>query len=449
MKKLFAIMLAVVMVVSMVAVLAACDNTIHKCEDRCEICGGCLTECEDPACATKCAKTHDKNNPTTVAEKVYAAKSMTKAQLEAAAEAEFKAAGIKFTAKATTSGVSKVLKEFKKDYTWFDYAEFASSKDQVAYQDLDSTLAKGGYYADMAMIQIASKWQPFTDRYLMLNYVPQNDDEIQLSADATKPLVGLYADKLFAYSKSSATVKLENMWQLTGKDGKTLKKVTGSSLQDPTQEGINMAFLTMLTSDEACKKLATAYQNYFGTAYKNQKGCKNIGYYFIQEYIAALTDNHDSDSKVLSSYIAADTKGTVYVVGLNKTKGYSHVDKDGDTVTKNYWHEEVYYTGVDGDVDGYNGFTYNTYLGIPVTSKLPYTACLFARYILTEKGFRAGWKDVGYSSPNAKVSPNVDKTAGNYSYELDVTKVLQEDINWTATHTADVNKFVSAKWKNS
>jgi len=443
MKKLFAIIIAVTMVVSMVAVLASCDKTEHKCQDRCPICGACTTECEEAACAKKC-QTHDMSNPTTVAEKVYAARSLTKEQLEAAAEAEFKAANVDFTAKATTSGVEKALKAFKEDYTWFNFAAFSSSKDKEAYKDMDSTLAKGGYYADMAMIQIASSWQSYIDSYYMLNYIPQNDDEIQLSANATQPLVGLYADKLFAYKKDAAgDVVLKNIWQLTGKDGKTLKKVGGSSLQDPTQEGINMAFLTMLTSEESCTRLAAAYKNYFGEEYKNQKGCKNIGYYFIKEFIGALTDNHDSDSKVLSTYIQQDQKGTVYVVGLNKVKGYKNAKGD-----KLPWHEDLFYSGVDGDIEGYNGFTYNTYLGIPATSKLPYTACLFARYILTEKGFKAGWKDVGYSSPNAKVQPNSDSAAG-VTYSLDVTKVLQEDPAWTTVAGPDVRKFVSSIWKSN
>ena len=139
----------------------------------------------------------------------------------------------------------------------------------------------------------------------------------------------------------------------------------------------------------------------------------------------------------MSETLATDTTGTVFVVGLNKTKGYAG--------SENNWHQDLFYSGVDGDVEGYNGFTYNTYLSIPKTSKLPYTACLFARYILTEEGFKAGWKDVGYSSPNSKVSNNVDTAAG-VEYDLDVTKVLQEDAAYTRANGEDVRKFVTSAW---
>lgn len=400
MKKLFAIMLAVIMIVSAVAVLAACDN-----------------------------------NKTEVQKAIDAAQKMSLKELEEAAEAEFKAANIKFTAQATTSGVGKVLPKFKEKYTWFDYADFSSIKDQVAETGITETLGNDKFYADFTMIQIASNIKVWVDAGYLLNYVPKNDDEIQLSADATKPLVGLYADKLFAYRKDATDVELKNIWQLTGKDGTTLKKVKGTSIQDPANEGINMAFLTMLTSSDACKNLTSAYKSYFGSDYTAQDGCKNIGYYFIREYIKNLTTNHSSDSKVLSEMLTVDTTGTVFVVGLNKTKGYK-----GEN-----WHTDLFYSGVDGDVEGYNGFTYNTYLNIPKNSRLPYTACLFARYILTEEGFKAGWKDVGYSSPNAKVSPNVDTNA-NVTYNLDVTKVLQEDAAYTAQNKEDVRKFVVSAW---
>lgn len=376
-------------------------------------------------------------NQSEVEKAIVAAEKMTLAELEAAAKAEFEAAGIKFTAKATTSGVGKVLPKFKEKYTWFDYADFSSSKDTAAAEEIQATLANDNFYADFSMLQIASNVTTWVKAGYLLNYVPKNDAEIELSASATEPLVGLYADKLFAYNKSATDVVLTNIWQLTGKDGTSLKKVKGSSLQDPNNEGINMAFLTMLTSPESCKTLAKAYKSYFGQDYKDQEGCKNIGYYFIQEFIKALTQNHASDSKVLSQTLAKDTTGTVFVVGLNKTKGYAG--------SENNWHQDLFYSGVDGDVEGYNGFTYNTYLSIPKTSKLPYTACLFARYILTQEGFKAGWKDVGYSSPNAKVAPNVDSAAG-VTYVLDITKVVQEDGVYTSKNGADVRKFVASVW---
>lgn len=404
MKKLITVLLVTVLALSAVIGLAACGGTKSEVELAIE-----------------------------------AAEKMSLSELEEAAKAEFEAANIKFTAKATTSGVKKVLAKFKEKYTWFDYEEFSSSKDAAAASEIESTLAYDNFYADFCMIQIASNIQTWVDAGYLLNYVPANDDEIQLSASATEPLVGLYADKLFVYRKDATDVELKNVWQLTGKDGASLKKVKGTSIQDPTNEGINMSFLIMLTSESSCAKLTAAYKSYFGTDYVAQEGCKNIGYYFIQEFIGALTNNHSSDSKVLSETLGKDTTGTVFVVGLNKTKGYVGAAEDSN------WHEDLWYSGVDGDVEGFNGFTYNTYLSIPKTSKLPYTACLFARYILTSEGFKAGWKDVGYSSPNAKVAPNVDSKAG-VTYQLDVTKVIQEDGAYTSVNDTDVRRFVSACW---
>ena len=421
MKKFIAFLCVAVLVLSSVAVLAACAH-----------------------------------EPTEVELTIAEAEKMTLAQLEAAAQEEFEAAkaadpSIKFVAKATTSGVSKVLTKFQEKYSWFEYdTSFKSDKDTDAFKALDETVAKGNFWADFTMIQIASSINSYVNRYLLLNYVPQNDNEIELSADATQPLVGLYADKLFVYNKSAVgDWELKNIWQLTGADGATLKKAAAVSFQDPTNEGINMAFLTSLTSPESVEKLTAAYKSYFGTDYKKTDSCKNIGYHFVEQFVQHC-GSHGSDSKVLSEAIAKDTIGTVYVVGLNKVKGY--VDAAGNTVKQGAkWYDDLWYAGVHGDVEGYNGYTYNTYLSVPSTSRLPYTACLFARYILTEEGFRAGWSDVGYSSPNAKVTPNVDTSAnnapgGSYSYELNPAKVLQEVIAWTSKNTANVRKFVAANW---
>lgn len=387
--------------------------------------------------------------PKTEVEKAIAeAEKMSLADLEKAAQEEFEALGEDFVAQATTSGVGKSLTKFAEKYTWFKYAKFSSSKDNVAYQALDQTVAQGNFWADMTMIQIASNLKSYVDNGVLYNYVPKNDDEIALDKKATEPLVGLYADKLFVYNKKSVADgwELKNIWQLTGQDGKDLKKAAAVSFQDPNTEGINMSFLTSMTSDEAVAKLKTAYKNYFGEDYKKTDDCKNIGYHFVEQFVKNCV-SHDSDTKVLSTYIAKDAKGTVYVVGLNKTKDYATPEGSVAGVTGN-WYEDLWYAGVHGDVEGYNGYTYNTYLSVPSTTRLPYTACLFIRYILTEEGFRAGWKDVGYSCPNTKVTPNVDSKAkdGGYEYKLDTAKVLQEKIEWTAKAAPDVRKFVAANW---
>lgn len=402
MKKLFAAIVVVVMVMASVFTLVACQNS---------------------------------DNSSEVEKAIAAAEKMSVAELEKAAEEEFTAKGIKFTAQASTSGVGKALAKFKETYTWFDYAEFSSSKDSASFKALEETVAQGNWWADFTMLQVGAKLQPYIDAGYLLNYIP-NDSGITLDEDDQNPLVGIYADKLFMYNKSASSVTLENVWQLTGKDGAQLKAMPGGvSIQDPTNELINMSFFAQLTSDASVAKLKSSYKNYFGTDYQDSADYPSIAYYFISEFIGNVKNRHSSDSKVLSETIDSDTSGFVFVVGLNKTKGYPE--------EKN-WQDDLAITCYNGNnIDGFDGFTYKTYITIPKTSKLPYTACLFARYILTEEGFKAGWKDLGYNSPNSQVSRN---EVNGIAYGIDKEHLIVEDSAYVSTVFSDVSKYVQSLW---
>ena len=404
MRKLLPLLLALVMSVACVSSLVACND------------GG--SEKKD-----------------SVADKIKAAESMTVEELEAAAKAEFEAAGVKFVVQSSTSGNSKSLAKFKEKYTWFDNEEFSSSKDSASFAALEETVAAGKWWADFTMLQVGAKLQPYIDAGYLLNYLP-NDSGITLQADDKKPLIALYADKLFMYNTSASSVTLENVWQLTGKDGTTLKAMPGGvSIQDPTNELINMSFFAQLTSDTYVAKLKTAYKNYFGKDYEETSEYKSIAYYFISEFFGNVKNAHSSDSKVLSQTIDSDTKGLVFVVGLNKTKGYP----EGKV-----WQDDLTITCYNGNhIDGFDGFTYKTYINIPATTRLPYTACLYARYLLTEEGFKAGWKDLGYNSPNSQIARN---SANGVEYGIDKEHLVVEDAAYVATVFTDVSNYVQSLW---
>ena len=368
---------------------------------------------------------------------IDAANGMTLAELEAAAKAEFEAAGVKFVAQSSTSGVGKALTKFKENYAWFDFEEFSSVKDSAAYTALSNTVANGNFWADLALLQEGASFLEYYDEELIYSFNPK-DDSIKLTDDERSPLTILYGNKLFTYNKENYTkVKLENVWQLTGKDGATLKAMEGGvSMQDPTNEAINMSFIVMMTSPDACKRLESAYKAYFGKDYVKQEGFDNIGYFFVSEFLQNVKNRHTSDSKVSSDSLPADTAGFVYVIGLNKMKSYksTHGGK---------WQDEVYVSGVDNHLAGFDGFTYKFFAGIPKTCRLPYTACLFSRYLLTAEGFKAGWKDPGYYSANAANPLNAD-------YDMSSADRLQytliEDPDYIADNSSKVDSFVRKFW---
>ncbi|MCM1042775.1 MAG: hypothetical protein NC350_01000 [Corallococcus sp.] len=421
MKKLFSTLIVVVMVLTMVFALTACNDP-HVCGHVCPTCQKCTdADCKDEVCKEKCqghSTTPPVVEPTTVAEKIAAAEKMTLTELEAAAEKEFKAQSNIFDAQYSTSGMKKVMTEFKKKYDWFNFNDSHSTlKDSQLLTAVQETVVKGSYWADFALLQQGAQVKAFVDQKYLYSYAPKADEEVNVSKDANGMVIGAYADKLFLYNKKEFTdVELTNVWQLTGKDGADGKKAMprGISFQNPTVEAINYAFLAMLTNADSVAKLTTAYKSYFGTDYVAQSDYDNIGYYFIHEFLANLKENgaqHSSDTTVGSTILPGTAVegdkdydlnkavyGRVYVIGLNKMKSYP---------SGREWTEEIFVSGVgEGNhLEGFDGFTYSFYMTIPATTRLPYTACLLARYTLTDEGFHAGWNEAGYYPANPKVTP--------------------------------------------
>src|SRR5690554_3309005 len=151
-----------------------------------------------------------------------------------------------------------------------------------------------------------------------------------------------------------------------------------------------------LTSPQGIAKLTDAYQKFYGKAYVDEPGYKNIGYKYITEYLTNITTWHSSDTTAVTETLVQDTANprTVFYASFTKHKGLSSqlAPKDESFGTK----EERDAEGVrlaneilsyDIELEGFNGYLYKMFTVIPKTSKYCYTACLFARYMLTEEAF--------------------------------------------------------------
>lgn len=419
MKKLFATLIVVVMALSMIFVLVACTPV----DDN------------PPAGGDKTL------NLTAMEKKLLGAEAMSLAELEAVAKAEFAEANTKFYGKGLSSGLGKVLKAFKAKYDWFDYdVEFAENtlKDVAMYQTVENTVVKGEHFADIIMTQDGSSLSAYIENGSLLSYTP-NDSSIKLDADDMLPLAAVYFNKVFMFNKSKYTTEtLTNVWQLTGKNGATKKGMPGISFQDPSTESINMEFLIMMTSEDAQAKLATAYKNYFGKDYTDQKGYDNIGFYFISELLGNVKAWHTSDTTEGKTNLATNDNGMVFYIGVNKLKDYG---KDVG-VDKTLYKEQVAVPGLNGvaHLDGFDGFTYKMWLMIPKTSKLPFTAALFARYLLTQEGYASGWKDMGYYSANQ----NADHHSDDLAISEWKANCLVEDIEYINSVYTDVSAYVKS-----
>ena len=411
MKKVLAIILALVMVLS----LAACGNGGKKEEEG-------LSE---------------------VQKAIKAAEGMTLEQLEEAAKKELEEhPDLTFNADSLTSGVKKALAKFEEKYPWAAGRTAYNSKKGSEYQPkLIAAQKAGSYIADFVMIQDASFLKnAMLDTGFLRSYVPSGEG-IEIAEEDREPLVGVTFNKVFMYDNTKVGAdQLKNVWQMTGVDGATLKGVSNVSYQSPLGEDINQSFLIMLTSPAACEKLTAAYKSYFGTDYDpSADDYENIGYKFVAEFIQNVGHWHSSDSSEVKKINTYAEDGRIIFAGLCKLKDYEYYKKDYKD-TDQYYTKTVTAAGWNNDVEGFDGFVYNMWTLIPDTAQLPYTACLFIRYIHTEEGFNAGWGGIlGYYSSN-KLIPSVE---GDPALSVWKEQCIVEDVTYIDSVYASTVKFIN------
>ena len=370
------------------------------------------------------------------------AQSMTLAELEAAAKAELEAnPDLTFNADSLTSGIKKALAAFEKKYEWAAGRVAYNSKKGSEYQPkLIAAQKANSYIADFVMIQDASFLKnAMLDTHFLLSYDP-SDADIKIAAEDRNPLVGVTFNKVFLYDNTKVgKEQLKNVWQMTGVDGVSLKGVHNVSYQNPLAEDINMNFLVMLTSPAACEKLKAAYKSYFGKDYVDDPAYLNIGYKFVKEFIGNVGYWHSSDSSEVKGLMNYADDGRIIFAGLCKLKDYEYYKKDYKD-TDQYYTKTVTAGGWNNEIEGFDGFVYNMWTLIPATAKLPYTACLFIKYIHSEEGYNAGWGGIlGYYSPNT----NIPSVAGDPALAEWKTKCVVEDVQYIDQAFVTASKFIN------
>ncbi len=370
------------------------------------------------------------------------AQTMTLAELEAAAKAELEAnPGLTFNADSLTSGIKKALAAFEKKYEWAAGRTAYNSKKGSEYQPkLIAAQKADTYIADFVMIQDASFLKnAMLDTGFLLSYDP-SDADIKIADGDKNPLVGVTFNKVFLYDNTKVGKdQIKNVWQMTGVDGVSLKAVHNVSYQNPLGEDINMSFLIMLTSPVACEKLKAAYKSYFGKDYVDEPDYQNIGFKFVKEFIGNVGYWHSSDSSEVKGLMNYADDGRIIFAGLCKLKDYEYYKKDYKD-TDQYYTKTVTAGGWNNEIEGFDGFVYNMWTLIPKTAKLPYTSCLFIKYIHSAEGYNAGWGGIlGYYSSNTNI-PSVDGDPALAEWKQ---KCIVEDVQYIDQSYATVVKFIN------
>lgn len=270
-----------------------------------------------------------------------------------------------------------------------------------------------------------------------------NQEILDAVGDDCEPLlVWDYCNKVFIYNTDYVNEgEITNIWYATD------PQYAGTlQMKDPEKEGVNMNFLVMLTSDENAAKMADAYKDYYGTDIVLDSDCPNAGYQWIKMMYqngAVLGDSDGNIAKAIGNpEQESDTKWSALIT-LNKyVKNRKDSTKNPGNYTLNYVE----------NMTPVAGFIYPIYGLITKNADNPDLAKAFLVWLFTEEG----WKGDGVTTQRdgsvyKGMSGRLGDYSGNQSLGVEegdkpVTEwkqiLIQEDPIWAAAHRADVEDFI-------
>ena len=264
-------------------------------------------------------------------------------------------------------------------------------KDQEIYTKLRNE--NGNAAADMVMIQDGAQLTDAIDEGLVINFVPAEIKGKIDEADQQPALVHQYINKLFIYNNLGDSVPaIKNVWELTAPEMK------GNVIfKNPESEKVNMNFLVMLTKPEWADKLAAAYQEWAGKDIELGE-YQNAGYKWVAEFLDNVTFGK-SDTTIAEEVSQETAAGKIGLFVLSKLRS-SSVLTDNLTVAQYDASANAY------ALNPFAGFMYPMYTMVNTKATRPYTAMLFIEYLMTEDGFQPWGKSIGAYSPNPESKVN-------------------------------------------
>lgn len=336
---------------------------------------------------------------------VSEASQMTLQELEAAAKEEMENSDETFKVVALTSTMSSALKLFSEKYEWLPMSKTYCKndyKDSALFTALNQ--ANNSYFADFALIQDARNLANYIDSGTLHNFVPSDYKELGLAEEDTLPLKGIHFNKIFFVNNTFDLYKdhkFYNIWQVAGSE-QDENHLSRLSFQNPTTEQINMSFLLSLMDPQNEKVLKDSYKEYYGKDWV-AGDYETIGEEFVYTFINNIAAFHDSDGTTMKETQYQEEENIdphwVYFGAFSKMKDAAKTGAEAGLGTA-----IMDTVGWDLELQGFNSFMYTMYSQVVNNAMHPYTACLFARFILTPECYEA--MCYNENTPDSKGNPS-------------------------------------------
>ncbi|QQO08636.1 ABC transporter substrate-binding protein [Breznakiella homolactica] len=339
-------------------------------------------------------------------------KVLTHDELVAAAKAEGKVVVYSITSRIANAAV-----EFEKLYGI--KVEYSNLKDGELIEKVTKEVGGGIEGADFVISQDSGRiyGQLIAPGYLV-NYVPESMKSI-IPQEYQNPLTFQLINKVFIFnSERTQTPVMKNIWEVTEPKWRGLVQ-----FKDPNTEGVNMNFLTMITSPEWSAKIDKAYQDLYGK--KLVLTTPNAGYEWIKQFFGNGLVLGNSDTTISENIgIKGQPQTTMGLFVYSKTRFDANKNLALMPMT---------------EIEPFSGFMYPAFLHLTRNAKHPNAAKLFIEFLLTPEGYAPWGKDVGAYSTN----PNIPVNAGDHPVSFWESRLVLEDPQYLFENRAEVEEFVN------
>jgi iron(III) transport system substrate-binding protein len=318
-----------------------------------------------------------------------------------------------------TSRIASAAESFEKLYGV--KVEYSNLKDGELIEKVTKEVSGKIDGADFVISQDSGRvYGQLIETGYLVNYVPQSMVNV-IPKQYQNPLIFQLINKVFIFnSEKTQTPVIKNVWEVTDPKWKGLIQ-----FKDPNTEGVNMNFLTMITSPEWSAKLEKAYENLYGKKIVLSANAKNAGYEWIKRFFGNGLVLGNSDTTISENIgIKGQPQTTMGLFVYSKTRFDS---------TKNLALQPL------TEIEPFSGFIYPAFVHLTANAKHPNAAKLFIEYLLTQEGFAPWAKDVGAYSTN----PGVPVNDGDYPVSFWEPRLVPEDPQFLFEHRAEVEEFVN------
>jgi iron(III) transport system substrate-binding protein len=241
----------------------------------------------------------------------------------------------------------------------------------------------------------------------VVNYVP-SDMLATIPKEWQSPLVQYWDANVITYNSELSSCPVTNVWDLT--DPAWKGRV---AIKDPLNTPQLITWFSFLTNEPVAGKLATAYQQKYGSALQTTE--KNAGFEFIKRLAANKPIIAKADDDAAAAVGAPGQKAAP--VGMMSLGKHGEAPGKGNKL------------GVCKGIQPFLGFAYPRYAVIVKGTPSPNAAKLYVHFLMSEGGVAPSMDDHGGFSANSAVRPGKVEFIGNRDEWLKTLTFLDPALN--------------------